>query len=114
MGARMKSDMQRIADQGMSVELFDKIDRNHDGTLTRFEFVSFQLMKYGLISEADLDTLMEEFDKLDKDNSGTLTYEDILIGQEQKKCESSQSLVGGPSLPARSAACADGRGEPVL
>merc|ERR1712187_542626 len=98
---------QRIADQGMSIELFDKIGRNHDGTLTRFEFVSFQLMKFGLISEADLDTLMQEFDKLDKDQSGTLTYEDILIGEQLHQAKSMQSILS----PSSAAVSQDGRGE---
>jgi len=66
-----------MAEHGMSHELFKKIDNDQSGTLTKFEFVTYMLVKYGLVSETDLDTLLLEFEKFDKDGNGTLTYEEI-------------------------------------
>jgi len=49
-----------------------------DGGISRFEFLSFLLVKNGVI---DMDTIaeaMDNFNKLDKDNSNSLNREDVL------------------------------------
>mmetsp|Transcript_40722 Transcript_40722/g.128118 ORF Transcript_40722/g.128118 Transcript_40722/m.128118 type:complete len:209 (+) Transcript_40722:3-629(+) len=69
--------MKYVSDHGMSHELFMKIDQDGSSTLNKFEFVTYMLVKYGLVSEADLDLLLSEFENFDKDESGELTYEEI-------------------------------------
>jgi len=69
--------MDKNAMHGLSKELFQMIDDDNSGTLTKFEFVTYMLVKYGMVSEDDLTRLMKEFDKFDTDNNGELTYEEI-------------------------------------
>lgn len=69
--------MQSVADYGISHDLFMKIDQDGSGTLTKFEFITYMLVRYGLVSEQDLDMLTEEFEGFDTDKDGELTYEEI-------------------------------------
>lgn len=62
----------------VSRELFNKIDKNNDGTLSRLEFRTYALIKFGLVSEEDLDEIDKLFTAIDKDKSGALTYSEIM------------------------------------
>jgi len=79
------SNMQSMAEHGISQELFMKIDQDNSGTLTKFEFTTYMLVKYGLVSESDLDTLIDEFEKFDQDQDGELSYEEI-SGMDHTGC----------------------------
>mmetsp|Transcript_35747 Transcript_35747/g.83715 ORF Transcript_35747/g.83715 Transcript_35747/m.83715 type:complete len:362 (+) Transcript_35747:73-1158(+) len=63
-------------------EVFRKIDRNHDGHLSRGEFLSFTLMKYGGISEGLIEEINREFEATDTTGEGRVTYDMIVQRQE--------------------------------
>lgn len=75
--AIMIHNMNKLADRGISQELFNIIDADGSGLLSKFEFTTYMLVKYGLVSEEDLQTLCAEFEKFDKDGSGTLSYAEV-------------------------------------
>ena len=49
----------------ISREQFDAIDTDCDGHLSRFEFVSFVLVQYGIAKPEDLTEISAQFDHLD-------------------------------------------------
>jgi len=64
--------------KSMSREIFAKIDANKDGHLSLMEFRSFALLKFGIISEEELEEVDQIFKAIDKDGSKHLTYEEIM------------------------------------
>jgi len=70
-------DMHRVSELGISHDLFKKMDQDGSGTLTKFEFTTYMLVKYSLVTEEDLDLLLEEFDNFDVDENEELSYEEI-------------------------------------
>mmetsp|Transcript_50321 Transcript_50321/g.87484 ORF Transcript_50321/g.87484 Transcript_50321/m.87484 type:complete len:416 (-) Transcript_50321:82-1329(-) len=66
-------------------EVFDMIDKDNSGTLSRSEFIHYTLIKYGLISEEVIDAIEKEYDRLDSSGDGQVTYEMITQAIEDKK-----------------------------
>jgi len=62
----------------VSRELFNKIDKNHDGTLSRLEFRTYALIKFGLVTEENLEEIDELFFAIDRDGSGALSFNEIM------------------------------------
>lgn len=58
-------------------ETFAQIDVDGNGTLSKYEFVSFVLLQYGLVKKEDLDEIIAMYDKLDTSGDGVVDYEDI-------------------------------------
>lgn len=56
--------------------LFNFIDKDHNGCLSRYEYITYMLVRYGMIGEGDLDELNHQFDALDRNGDGVITYED--------------------------------------
>jgi len=61
----------------VSYPLFAKIDTSNDGQLSRNEFRHFALLRFGLVSAADLTEIDDLFDHMDEDKTGLLTFEEI-------------------------------------
>jgi len=61
----------------ISRDIFDKIDANGSGELDLCEFRIYSLLKFGLISEEDMEDIDLLFHAMDADQSGALTYEEI-------------------------------------
>merc|ERR1719316_1417790 len=58
-------------------ELFEQIDVDNSGYLSRYEFVTFVLQKYEKLNAEDLRDINYQFEYLDKDNSGEVSFEEI-------------------------------------
>merc|ERR1712137_1476080 len=71
----MAKKMTELVDHGMNHNMFKRIDADNNGTLSKYEFTAYMLVKYGLISPEDLDSIHLQFERLDKDGNGTVTYE---------------------------------------
>lgn len=71
-----KKDQKRI--DTVSHELFQKIDHNSDGELSRLEFRTYALIKFGMVTAKDLDEIDQLFRAIDKDGSGSLSYQEIM------------------------------------
>jgi len=67
----------------ISYDTFNAIDVDRNGTLSKYEFVSYVLVQYGLVEKANLDEIMDMYMKLDKNGDGRVTYEDIELFQEK-------------------------------
>jgi hypothetical protein len=61
----------------ISRDIFDKIDENGSGELDLCEFRIYSLLKFGLVSEEDMEDIDLLFHAMDADESGSLTYEEI-------------------------------------
>jgi len=61
----------------LSKDLFDKIDNDGSGELSREEFLVYFLMKNGLVSEDDVDLINGHFARLDVNKSNSVTWNDI-------------------------------------
>jgi hypothetical protein len=61
----------------ISAETFSEIDKDGNGTLSKYEFVSFVLLQYGLVKKEDLDEIIIMYEKLDTSGDGVVTLEDI-------------------------------------
>jgi potassium channel subfamily K len=59
-------------------EIFEKMDKNHDGVIDRREFRTYALLKFGLVSYEDLDEIDNLFDTIDVDKSGTLSHDEVM------------------------------------
>ena len=79
----LTKDKERKRLERVSKGLFNKIDKNSDGTLSRIEFRTYALIKFGLVSEEDLDEIDQLFRAIDTDGSGQLTFAEI-----QEHCDS--------------------------
>jgi hypothetical protein len=56
----------------------DIMDRDHDGTVTRAEFLEFMLVAMNKIDQTLVDELRQHFDRLDADGTGELTKQDLI------------------------------------
>lgn len=61
----------------VSRSLFDKMDASHDGRLSKNEFRNFALIKFGLVSPADIREIDELFASMDTDKTGSLSFAEI-------------------------------------
>lgn len=59
-------------------EIFQKIDKNHDGKVDRREFRTYALLKFGLVTEEDLDEIDNLFDAIDVDGDGSLSHDEVV------------------------------------
>jgi len=59
-------------------QLFNKIDKNRSGELDKYEFLTFCLAEYGLVSDEDIDTINNEFERLDASRNGSLSMHEVL------------------------------------
>mmetsp|Transcript_13882 Transcript_13882/g.25548 ORF Transcript_13882/g.25548 Transcript_13882/m.25548 type:complete len:357 (+) Transcript_13882:66-1136(+) len=75
-------------------DVFSKIDRNGDGKLSRGEFLSFTLMKYGGVSEGLIEEINREFEATDTSGVGRVTYD--MIAQRQAAIQSKLASVHKP------------------
>eukprot|EP00928_Gymnodinium_smaydae_P030249 TRINITY_DN22540_c0_g4_i1.p1 TRINITY_DN22540_c0_g4~~TRINITY_DN22540_c0_g4_i1.p1 ORF type:complete len:371 (+),score=59.45 TRINITY_DN22540_c0_g4_i1:24-1136(+) len=84
----------QMLDHDVDPELFDKMDTDNSGSLSRFEFVTYVLVKYGMVAAEDLDCVLERFDELDLDHNGKLTYADMpsADGRQRRTSSKKRSL----------------------
>jgi len=86
---------------------FHIIDKNGDGSLDRFEFVSFILLEHGLVTKEMLDDINEQYDVLDYKKTGEVTLQMILDHETGGKVNIGKKLepqaAGGASHLLRKA-----------
>lgn len=57
--------------------IFDDIDKDGSGTLDRYEFLTFALLEFGLVTREDIDAVTAQFKEIDRDGSGTVSREEV-------------------------------------
>ena len=73
-------------------DAFHEIDKDGNGVLSQYEFVSFVLLQYGLVKKEDLDAIIRMYEKLDTSGDGVVKYEDIEAFQEHMSSKSDTSF----------------------
>ena len=63
--------------QSISRDNFDRLDKDGDGVLTKFEFVAYMLVQNGVVTEADIKALEKQFDRMDMNGDRHLSFEEI-------------------------------------
>merc|ERR1712086_934420 len=84
----LEARVQAFVKQGVSKALINEIDNDHDGTITRLEFLSYMLVHTGKIASDDVDEIMQIFDEYDHDGSDRICEKDIPekpVSKEEKK-----------------------------
>lgn len=76
----------------ISYDTFAAIDVDKNGTLSKYEFVSYVLLQYGLVKKEDLDEIIGMYGKLDTSGDGVVKYEDIEAFQEHMSSKSDTSF----------------------
>lgn len=61
----------------ISGDLFKRIDTDGNGELSRVEFRTYALLKFGIMTADELAQIDNMFDTIDEDKSGALTYREI-------------------------------------
>ncbi|KAG2302188.1 hypothetical protein Bca4012_060506 [Brassica carinata] len=75
---RNRERAKRVLGENMSVSQFFAADIDHNGCVSKAEFVIYKLKKMEKITDKDIDPIGNQFDRLDKTNSGRITLLDLL------------------------------------
>ena len=69
----------RVLNKRISKSLFQQIDLNKDNSLSKFEYLCYQLVNgQWNVDQADTDQIMSKFHKLDRDGDGSLKLSDVV------------------------------------
>jgi potassium channel subfamily K len=75
---RNRERAKRVLGENMSVSQFFAADIDHNGCVSKAEFVVYKLKKMEKIFDKDINPIANQFDKLDRTNSGRITLLDLL------------------------------------
>ncbi|CAN8267313.1 unnamed protein product [Cochlearia groenlandica] len=75
---RNRERAKRVLGENMSVSQFFVADIDHNGCVSKAEFVIYKLKKMEKITDKEIRPIANQFDKLDRTNSGRITLEDLL------------------------------------
>ncbi|KAJ0252718.1 Two-pore potassium channel 2 [Hirschfeldia incana] len=75
---RNRERAKRVLGENMSISQFFAADIDHNGCVSKAEFVIYKLKKMEKITDKDIDPIGNQFDRLDKTNSGRITLLDLL------------------------------------
>ena len=76
---RTEAPVQSVLGRSLSLELMNVLDRDHDGMVTKEEYLGAVLV---MLEKTDFDTvdlILEHFNVLDQDGNGVLDRQDILM-----------------------------------
>ena len=76
---QQKKLVKEIAGGKMSKDVWEDVDRDHDGQISEVEFLAGALIRMGKCSKEDVDGIMKSFKKLDKDNSHSVDRSEIIV-----------------------------------
>mmetsp|Transcript_120286 Transcript_120286/g.347628 ORF Transcript_120286/g.347628 Transcript_120286/m.347628 type:complete len:273 (-) Transcript_120286:160-978(-) len=66
-----------LSDERVSVELLQKLGHDQSGHLSRGDFVSFILVKHGIVDREILDHVHKLYETMDADHDGQVTVEEV-------------------------------------
>ena len=63
----------------MTLEDFNRMDTDQDGSVTYDEFIKFFLVQMGKVEEQEMDRLKQLYDKFDVNNDGSIQLDDLIL-----------------------------------
>lgn len=79
LGGKILAIRKRVLNKKISKTLFSQMDSNHDNALSKFEYLSYQLVTgQWNVDQVDIDEIMAKFHALDRDGDGSLKMEDVV------------------------------------
>ncbi|XP_010559255.1 PREDICTED: two-pore potassium channel 3-like [Tarenaya hassleriana] len=75
---RSRERVKRVLREHMTVSQFFAADIDHNGCVSKAEYVIYKLKEMEKISEKDIGPISSQFDKLDKSNNGKITLLDLV------------------------------------
>eukprot|EP00440_Ansanella_granifera_P031338 gb/GFBE01034027.1/.p1 GENE.gb/GFBE01034027.1/~~gb/GFBE01034027.1/.p1 ORF type:complete len:357 (+),score=73.04 gb/GFBE01034027.1/:1-1071(+) len=69
--------LEETAEKGIGQELFNKIDVDGSGALSKFEYVVYMLVEHGFVPAEDVELLLEQFGEFDRNNDGDVTMAEV-------------------------------------
>lgn len=63
----------------MTLEDFQCMDVDRNGSVTYDEFIRFFLVQMGKVKEEEMDRLKQLYDKFDVDNDGSIQHHDLIL-----------------------------------
>jgi len=70
--------------QQIDHHIFDLIDKSGDGALSKSEYVNYVLIKYGMVTEEDLDMIERQYEEIDELQTGSVTLAQIERAEKKK------------------------------
>lgn len=81
LGSKILAIRKRVLNKRISRRLFEKMDKDNDKALSRYEFLSYQLVNgQWNVDQVDIDEIMSKFSTLDRDGDGKIKMEDVAFG----------------------------------
>lgn len=81
----------------MDYETFQEIDSDHNGYLTRGEFLSYSLIKYADVKPEVVRQVLAVFDAMEKSRDGKVTWDEITYRQQQMAGAANRTSTGEPA-----------------
>lgn len=78
MDKRQRMISKRVLHKDLTVDDLDAADLNHNGFISKAEFVIYKLKEMGKITDNDILVICNQFNKLDVNNTGKITRPDVL------------------------------------
>jgi len=76
--AKLNRGLKHLQSHEMTLKDLQEMDLNHDGTVTREEFLQFMLLSLGKVEQDLLDKIHNTFDAFDHMGNGVLSNEDLV------------------------------------
>lgn len=70
--------------QQIDHHIFDLIDKSGDGALSKSEYVNYVLIKYGMVTEEDLDMIESQYEEIDELQTGSVTLAQLERAEKKK------------------------------
>jgi len=79
-----KKKVEATVNEGVTLKMLRSMDHDHDGEVTRDEFLCFLLIKLAKVNPKLIDKLNDLFDEADVDENGMLDLNDIRLHQQMR------------------------------
>eukprot|EP00937_MAST-01D_sp_MAST-1D-sp2_P000116 g116.t1 len=95
MEAEEEKHMQNFITRGVSEAMIMEIDDSGEGSVDKWEFMSYMLVKLGKLKRADILQMEEVFNLLDQDGSGEIDLDDVRRSQQLRRAQKMGFGLGG-------------------
>ena len=80
------------ANGSFTIEDIEKMDENHNGQVSKYEYTLYMLLQMDLVTKDEVDDLYEQFSRLDVTKSGYIDAEDLKVMAKLRQEQEQQKL----------------------